>query len=91
MTETIRKRYRLSPEGNVLALWSLILGVAGFCLPFAGGAAAVVLGVLGLIRARRTMNGQPAAVAGIILGAISIAGYLAGWKIFHAFFTSPAH
>jgi len=47
--------------------------------------------MLGLIRARRTMNGQAAAVAGIILGAISIAGYLAGWTIFHAFFTSPAH
>jgi len=37
MTETIRKRYRLSPEGNVLALWSLILGVAGFCIPVAAG------------------------------------------------------
>jgi uncharacterized protein DUF4190 len=89
MTETIRKRYRLSPEGNVLAMWSLILGVAGFCIPLAGGVGAVVLGVLGLIRARRTMNGQPAAVAGIILGAISIVGWVAGWAIVHAF-TAPA-
>jgi hypothetical protein len=89
MTETIRKRYRLSPEGNVLALWSLILGVAGFCIPVAGGLAAIVLGVLGLIRARRTMNGQAAAVAGIILGAISIASWAAGWAIVHVF-TSPA-
>jgi len=57
----------------------------------AGGLAAVVLGVFGLIRARRTMNGQAAAVAGIILGAISIASWAAGWTIVHAFFTPPAH
>ena len=89
MPDPIRKRYRLSPEGNTLALWSLIFGVAGFCVPVAAGLAAILLGVLGLIRARRTLNGQPAAVAGIILGAISIAGWAAGWTIFHAI-TTPA-
>jgi hypothetical protein len=35
------------------------------------------------------MNGQAAAVAGIILGAISIASWAAGWAIVHVF-TSPA-
>jgi hypothetical protein len=93
MTETIRKRYRLLPEGNAPARWSVIVGVVCLCVPWAGGLAAIVLGVIGLIRARRTMNGQAAAIAGIILGVVNIAiwtgGWFAGSTIVHLF-TKPA-
>jgi hypothetical protein len=78
-------RYRLNPPGNPFALWSLLLGVAGFCVPFVGGAAAVVLGVLGILRAKRVFDGYGVALTGLVLGLISIASYAgmiaAGWGV----------
>jgi hypothetical protein len=64
--------YRLSPPGNPFAFWSLIMGVAGFCIPFAGGLAAVVLGVMGMQRAKAVLDGRGVAVTGLVLGIVSI-------------------
>src|SRR3954447_4290252 len=79
MGESILKRYRLSPPGNACAGWSVIAGIAGFCVPFIGGAAAVVLGIIGIVQARRTMNGKGAAATGLCLGLASILIYLLVW------------
>src|SRR4051795_13130882 len=79
MGESILKRYRLSPPGNVCAGWSVIAGIAGFCIPFIGGAAARVLGVIGIVQARRSLNGKGAAVTGLCLGVASILIYLLVW------------
>ena len=79
MGESILKRYRLSPPGNAFAAWSVIAGVAGFCVPFIGGAAAIALGVIGLVQARRSLNGKGAAVTGLCLGVASILLYALVW------------
>lgn len=86
MGESILKRYRLSPPGNTCAAWSVIAGIAGFCVPFIGGAAAVVLGIIGIVQARRTMSGKGAAVTGLCLGLASILIYLIVWLAVSALF-----
>ena len=75
MAESTSTRYRLNPPGNPYALWSLIFGVAGFCLPLLGGLVAVVLGGMGMARARRTLDGNAVALTGLVLGLLSIATY----------------
>ena len=72
MSESTPTRYRLMPPGNPFAAWAVVCGVAGFCIPAIGGLAAVVLGVLGLVRANKTLEGRGTAIAGIVLGVLAI-------------------
>ena len=73
MSESSPTRYRLMPPGNPFAAWAVVCGVAGFCTGGIGGLAAIVLGVLGLIRANKTLEGRGTAVAGIVLGVLAVA------------------
>lgn len=82
MSESSPTRYRLMPPGNPFAMWALVCGVAGFCVPAVGGLAAIVLGVLGLIRANKTLEGKGPSIAGIALGVVSlVTSSLATWGI----------
>ena len=54
MSESTPTRYRLTPPGNPFAVWAVVCGVVGFCVPAIGGLAAIVLGVLGVVRANKT-------------------------------------
>lgn len=71
----------LQPAGarNPLALWALIVGIVGVLtvlIPFVGlvlGAVAIVLGVLGLARARETGVGRAQGIAGLVVGAVAAA------------------
>lgn len=76
-------RYRLMPPGNPYAFWAVIVGVVGFCVPFVGGVSAVVLGVVGVIRSQKTLEGRGPAIAGIVLGGISIASSYAVYSGIH--------
>jgi hypothetical protein len=69
--------YRLSPTiTNGFGLASLIAGIAGFCLPVAGGLTALVLGFVGIQRSRDTHTGKGLSIAGMVLGGISIVFWL---------------
>jgi hypothetical protein len=60
------------PRTNGLALASLIVSIAGFCVLFVGGLVGLVLGILGLRKARDpNVGGRGMAVAGIVLGVLS--------------------
>jgi len=61
------------PRTNGLALASLIVSVAGFCVLFVGGLAGVILGLVALRRARDPqVGGRGMATAGIAIGILSI-------------------
>jgi hypothetical protein len=70
-------------KNNLSALFSLIFGLFQ-CIPFLMGLLAVILGFMGLRRARDPQvagGGRGLAVVGIILGFIG----LIGWTVFFAF------
>ena len=70
-------------KNNLSALFSLIFGLFQ-CIPFLMGLLAIILGFVGLRRARDPQvagGGRGLAVVGIILGFIG----LIGWTIFFAF------
>jgi hypothetical protein len=57
------------------AIASLVLGIVG-CVPFITGILAIVLGVIGIRKTREpTVGGKGLAIAGLILGIISVAGW----------------
>ncbi|HLL87960.1 MAG TPA: DUF4190 domain-containing protein [Tepidisphaeraceae bacterium] len=58
---------------NVLAIVSLICGILG-CIPFITGLAAIVTGALGIKKANdpQVQSGKGLAIAGIILGVLSV-------------------
>jgi hypothetical protein len=66
-----------SRGANPLALWALIVGITGVLtaiIPVIGllfGVVALVLGLLGLSRARAVGAGRPFSIAGVILGAVA--------------------
>jgi hypothetical protein len=74
--------YAPSPRrGNGAAIASLVLGILG-CVPLLTGVAAILLGIIGLRKTRDpAVGGQGLAVAGLILGMVS----LLGWGIFGGF------
>jgi len=70
-------------RNNLSALFSLIFGLFQ-CIPFLMGLLAIILGFMGLRRARNPQvagGGRGLAIIGIILGFIG----LIGWTIFFAF------
>jgi hypothetical protein len=70
-------------KNNMAALFSLICGLFQ-CIPFLMGLLAVILGFMGLKRARNPQvagGGRGLAVVGIILGFLG----LLGWTVFFAF------
>ena len=69
-------QYAMQPSGtNGWGLASLITGLVSFCIPFLGGLVAVVLGIVGLSAAKKNRSGKGLAIAGLILGLLSIAAY----------------
>jgi len=63
------------PRGNGAAIGSLICGILG-CIPFLTGLLAVILGIVGLRKTRDpAVGGKGMAIAGLILGLISILGW----------------
>ena len=67
-------------QGNGMAVASLICSLLGFCIPFVGGLLGIIFGMLGIKRARVTGNGNGLAVAGLVIGIVS----LLGWVVFAA-------
>lgn len=66
------------PTVNVPAVVSLVLGLLGFCIPLVAGLPAVVFGLIGLKRSRNpNAGGRGPAIAGVVLGAVSIVLWLA--------------
>jgi hypothetical protein len=62
-------------QGNGMAVTSLITGFLGFCIPFFGGALAILFGFLGIKRSKVSNSGKGLAIAGLILGVLSIGMY----------------
>jgi hypothetical protein len=65
-------------QGNGWALASLITALVGFCVPLLGGFLAVLFAFFGFRTAKKSNSGKGLAVAGLILGLLS----LAGWGVF---------
>jgi hypothetical protein len=62
-------------RGNAWAVASLVLGLLG-CVPFITGVLAIVFGALGIRKTRDpSAGGQGLAIAGLILGIISVVGW----------------
>jgi len=63
------------PPGKGMALASIIVGVAGMCVPYGGIVLAIIGLVLGVVSKNKlTEGGQPTgmATAGIVIGVISL-------------------
>lgn len=82
-------------RGNGAAVGSLICGLLG-CLPYITGVFAVILGIVGIRKTRRPgVGGRGMAIAGLVLGLISIIGWIiisaAGGAIWAAYvYSTPA-
>jgi len=69
---------QLQPRMNIPAVVSLVLGFVGFCLPMLPGLLAMIFGYFGIKRSRdETVGGRGSAIAGIVLGLLSIVLWLA--------------
>lgn len=65
----------VQPRASVLAITSLVCGIAGFCTAGLGGLVGLILGIMALGRIKRsggTVGGRGLAIAGIILSIISL-------------------
>ncbi len=65
------------PRTSGAAIASLVLGILGICpLPLVGGLIAVILGVVGLgTTGKPNTKGRGLAIAGVVLGLLSLLGY----------------
>lgn len=59
------------PPGNGMATASMVLGLVGFCVPVVCGVIAIILGLVGLGRAKKIGVGKGMAIVGIILGVLN--------------------
>jgi Domain of unknown function (DUF4190)/Domain of unknown function (DUF4145) len=65
------------PRTSVAAIFSLICGLLG-CVPFLTGLVAVILGIVGIKTTKNPMvTGKGMAIAGLMLGILSLAGWTA--------------
>ncbi len=78
------------PENNMLAILSLVAGILGWTLlPFLASIAAVICGHLARAEIRREpgrYSGDGLAIAGLVLGWLSILFWIALASVFVAFF-----
>lgn len=65
-------------QGNGWALASLITALVGGCVPVIGGLLAILFAFFGFRRAKTSNSGKGLAIAGLIIGLLSVAG----WGIF---------
>ncbi len=80
-------QYSVPPRSstNGWAITSLVLGIIGFCIPFVGGLLATIFGIVGIAKGRKRGSGTGLAIAGLVLGLISLAVWmLFGTAIFAA-------
>jgi hypothetical protein len=83
--------YRLSPTTtNGFGFASVVVGIAGFCVPFVGGVAAVVLGVLGIFRSKETHTGRGTSITGVLVGALSLLFWVLVIGVYHHARHGPA-
>jgi hypothetical protein len=61
---------------NGMAIAALITGLLG-CIPFLTGLLAIIFGILGIKRSKVSQSGKGMAVAGLILGILSLLGWSA--------------
>ena len=63
------------PRTSVAAICSLVFGLLG-CIPFVTGLVAVILGIVGINKTKNPMvTGKGMAIAGLILGVLSLLGW----------------
>ncbi|MEI7832579.1 MAG: hypothetical protein WCJ56_05220 [bacterium] len=79
-TQQQRQPNHLIPTQNPQALWAYYLSIGSFicCGPLLG-IPAVILGILGLGKAREVGEGKTHSIVGIVLGSITSLGYIAFW------------
>ena len=74
-----------APPTSWAAVTSLVLGLLA-CIPVVTGLGAIVFGWLGLRQTREGRGGRGLAIAGLVLGVISVLGWagvgLGGWSIY---------
>ncbi len=79
-----------APQSNTKALLSLIAGILGWTLlPFLGSVAAIILGHMARAEIRRSAGqqvGDGLAVAGLVLGWLSVVVWLVGVLLTILFF-----
>ena len=78
-------------QSNGLAITSLVMGILGFCVPFVGGALAILFALLGFGRAKKTRSGTGMALAGLILGILSLGMYVLFSASIWAIFAGTQH
>jgi hypothetical protein len=72
------QNFSMQPRGNGPAVASLICGLLGFCVPGVGGLLGIILGFIGLKRSKETATGGGMAMAGIIIGIITLLAWGGG-------------
>lgn len=78
------------PRGNGAAVASLVLGLLG-CIPEVTGLLAIILGIVGLRRARDpNAGGRGLAAAGLTLGIVSVVLWSAALALFGGIMTGSA-
>jgi Domain of unknown function (DUF4190) len=92
MTQPMPPMYAMPPRPrtSAAAVTSMILGILG-CVPFATGLFAVILGIVGLRAAAKPgMGGRGFAIAGLILGVLSLLGWIGFGGAFYVAYRSTA-
>jgi hypothetical protein len=81
--------YSLPPQSrtSAVAIVSLVCGLLSFCIPLITSAIAVITGIIGIVQTGHpAVKGRGMAIAGLILGLLSIAGWgvfgLAAYRVF---------
>ena len=73
------------------AIASLILGILGFCIPALSGLVAIILGIVGIrSTAKPNVKGRGLAIAGLVLGVLTLLGWLGLGGAFTAMFVAAA-
>ena len=58
------------------AIASLVLGIVGLCVPVLGGLVAIILGIVGIgSTGKPNVKGRGLAIAGLILGVLTVLGW----------------
>lgn len=70
--------------GSTISVLSLIFGIVGFCCGFIFGPIAIILGAIGM----RREEGRGLAIAGLILGIVTVVCWIFAFTFLWAFITT---